>query len=259
MWRHKTDKRLIAAGLFILALVIGFNAWQDLHPKATATQAATMTAYTLITSPDNVAAIRKDQSASAIFWAGDITADPLAIKPSPIAPTGLNQQASMPLFTLDKIPLQLSALFNLMTPAAEPWVRGHLVNDIYIDYRASPPDYDALGPFAKGLRAHFETEYWVVVELRRTPLSYAQETRTKLANMLKAVEFFVYRLDEVSGKEETVYQVISRLDEEGLPFMLRTSTMPDYAALKRQMPEGKQYFGGFIIEPAKTEAQEKSK
>lgn len=259
MWRHKTDRRLIAAGLLIVALIIGYNAWKDIQPRPRAPQSSTMTAYTLITRDQEVADAKKDNRFSAIFWAGDIAGDPAVVTPSPVTPTGLNQQASMPLFTLEQIPVQLSPLYKQIKGAAEPWLHGSLVNDIYIDYRDSTPDYDALGPFVAGLRAHFETEYWVVVQLRRTPLSYAQETRTKLANMLKAVEFFVYRLDEVTAKDETLIQTISRLDEEGVPFMLRAAKTPDYAALAKEMPEGKQYFGGFIIDAAQPETQEKTK
>ena len=259
MWRHKTDRRLIAAGLLIVALIIGYNAWKDLQPPPASPQSTTMTAYTLITHDQDVAAIKKDSRASAIFWAGDIAGDPAVITPSPVTPTGLNQQASMPLFTLEQIPLQLSPLFKAIQGVADAWLRVSLVNDIYIDYRDTTPDYEALGPFVAGLRAHFQAEYWVVVELRRTSLPYAQETRTKLANMLKTVEFFVYRLDEVTAKNETLIQTISRLDEEGVPFMLRTAKTPDYAALAKEMPEGKQYFGGFIIEAAQPETQEKTK
>ena len=260
MWRHKTDRRLIAAGLFILAMIIGFNAWKDMQPKPFVPQKATMTSYTLVNRQEDVAALKKDEAASGIFWAGDIVGDPPSVTLSPIPPTSLGQQASMPLFRMESLPNNLSALFQALETAIKPWAsHDSTVNDIYIDYQTMTPDLDALGSLTNGLRGHFEMQYWVVAGLRRTPLSYPQETRTKLGNMLKSVEYFVYYLEDVTAKDETLSQTIGRIDKEGVPFMLRTSRQPDYEALLKEMPEGKQYFGGFIIEPAKTEAQEKSK
>ncbi len=77
--------------------------------------------------------------------------------------------------------------------------------------------------------------------------------------MLKSVEYFVYYLDDVQGKEETVAQAIARIEKEGVPFMLRTSRQLDYAALMKEMADGQQYFAGFIIEAAQTASQEKAK
>lgn len=260
MWRHKTDRRLIAAGLFILALIIGFNAWKDMQPKTFTPQTATLTAYTLVSRAEDVDAVKKDETASGIFWAGDIAGDPPQVDLSPVPPVSLGQQASMPLFRMDAMPKNLSALFDALAPAVKPWA-GHnsTMNDIYIDYQSTSPDLDALSALTNGLRGYFEQQYWIVAGLRRTPLSYPQETRIKLGNMLKSVEYFVYYVDDVVGKDETVSQAIMRLEKEGVPFMLRTSRQLDYAALMAEIADSQQYFAGFIVEAAQTEPQEKSK
>lgn len=260
MWRQKTDRRLIAAGLFILALVIGFNAWQDMQPKKGTVRTATLTAYTIVADQQAAEAAGNDASASVIFWAGGVVGTPPSFVPSPLKPVILRQQSSMPLFTVETLPTNFSQFFAALDQPVAQWsATGGLVNDIYIDYTNPNPDFGTLGPLANGLRGHFENSYWVVVGLRRTPEAWPSETRTKLANMLKAVEFFVYALEDVAIKGETILQTITRIDAEGLPFMLRSTTMPDYAALMREMPEGKQYFGGFILDPAKTNHQKVSK
>lgn len=259
MWRHKTDRRLIAAGLLILAMIIGFNAWHDMHPKSFVPHKVTLTAYTLVSRAEDVAAVKNDETASGIFWAGNILDNPPRIEASPIPPVSLKQQASMPLFRMEAPPQNLSGLFDALSPEVKAWAgHGSSMNDIYIDYQSTTPDLDAFGSLANGLRAHFELQYWVVAGLRRTPLSYPQETRTKLGNMLKAVEYFVYYLDDITGKDETVAQAILRIEKEGLPFMLRTSRKLDYEALMKELGDGKQYFSGFIVEAGQTEQQEKS-
>jgi hypothetical protein len=260
MWRQKTDKRLVAAGLLILALIIGYNAWNDMQPKPFVSHKNTMTAYTLVTRQEDIAAVKKDETASGIFWAGDIAGDPPTITPSPVPPTGLTQQSSMPLFKMESLPPRLSPLFDAIAVAIKPWVEHtSTVNDIYIDYLSKTPDLDGLSPLTNGIRGYFEQQYWVVIGLRRTPLTYPQETITKLGNMLKSVEYFVYYLDDVTAKGETLAQTVTRIGKEGIPFMLRTATVPDYEALRKSMPDGQQSFGGFIIEAAKPETEEKAK
>ncbi len=260
MWRKKTDKRIVAAGLLILAGIIGYNAWDDMQPKPFVTHKTTMTAYTLVLRQEDVAAVKNDDTASGIFWAGDIAADPVAITPSPIPPVGLAQQSSMPLFKMETLPAKLSPLFDAMAVSIKPWVENtSTVNDIYIDYLSKAPDIDGLSPLTNGLRGYFEQQYWVVLGLRRTSLSYPQETITKLGNMLKSVEYFVYYLDDVTAKNETLEQTINRIGKEGIPFMLRTSAVPDYDALQKAMPDGQQSFGGFIIDATQPEHQEKTK
>lgn len=260
MWRQKTDKRLVAAGLLILALIIGYNAWNDMQPKPFVSHKVTMTAYTLVSRTEDIAAVKNDDDASVIFWAGDIAGDPPTITPSPVPPTGLTQQSSMPLFKMEGLPPKLSPLFDALAAAIKPWVANtSTVNDIYIDYLSKTPDIDGLSALTNGIRGYFEQQYWVVVGLRRTPLAYPQETITKLGNMLKSVEYFVYYLDDVTAKGETLDQTITRIGKEGIPFMLRTATVPDYEALRKSMPEAQQSFGGFIIDAAKPEPEEKAK
>ncbi len=261
MWRHKTDRRLIAAGLFILAMVIGFNAWRDMQPKPFVPQKATLTAYTVISRDDDVAALKNDDTAAGIFWAGDIVGEPPAITPSPVTPTGLTQQSSMPLFKMEKVPQQLSPLFTALATAIQPWTKGtSTVNDIYIDYLSLTPDLDSVGVMINGIRGYFEQQYWVIVGLRRGATTYPRETITKLGNMLKSVEYFVYQLNDVTAKGETLAQTVVRINKEGIPFMLRTDNKPDYEAFMKQMPEDQQQsFGGFIINPAKAPVEEKAK
>lgn len=261
MWRHKTDRRLIAAGLFILAMIIGFNAWKDMQPKTLVPQKATLTAYTLISRDEDVAELKKDDTAAGIFWAGDIAGDPPAITPSPVTPTGLTQQSSVPLFKLEKVPQQLTPVFDALGTAIKPWTKGtSTVNDIYIDYLSPTPDLDSIGVMANGIYGHFEQQYWVIVGLRRDAATYPRETITKLGNMLKFIEYFVYRLDDVTAKGETLVQTVVRINKEGIPFMLRTDKKPDYEAFMKQMPEDQQQsFGGFIINPAKAPVEEKAK
>ncbi|HYD18928.1 MAG TPA: hypothetical protein VEF76_10660 [Patescibacteria group bacterium] len=249
MWRKKTDKRITAAGIAIAAAIIAYGAWKDLHPLLQPqVKAASFTSYKMLHDVKDPAALAKDQTSSFIFPIGEIKGDDGVFVPSSLKPVSLPQQETVLLLTLDKVPSHFSPVYDSLREPVKAWSRsGSLVNDVFIDYSENPPDLDRIGPFTSGLRAYLQRQYWIILGVRRTALPFSQENRTKLANMLKGIEFIVYRMEDVEKTGETLGQTITRIDKEGLPFLLRVKALPDYDALKKELPEGKQNFSGFVL------------
>lgn len=255
MWRKKTDKRITATGIAIIAALIGYGAWRDTHPDLSPHPSTLVAFPTYIWADDNsdAALVKADSALGGVFWIGDVAGDPPSFKSSGIEPKVLPQQETMPMLVLTEIPHSLSALFELVRSPIRAWVRtGNIVNDIFIDYRNDHPDLDALSPLVSGLRTDLEREQWIIVGLMRGSADMTPEMHTKLANMLKYIELYTYRLDDIQRPMETLEQTLRRLETENLPFMLHVHEKPDYAALTQAFPQGVRNFGGFIIDAPQT-------
>lgn len=251
MWREKTDKRIVAAGIIGLLTAIGWMTWKDMHPPPPEKKLFTLTPFMLADKPAELEGI-PESVAKLVVWSGDIRAaggKAPVFTASPVAVVSLPQREMMPLVTLDALPHALSTLYEEVEEGFKPWKdAGNLINDVYVDCRWDSPDLAALGVFVNGLRGHLQREAYVILQVRRGSGEQDTATHEKMANMLKSVQTFVYDLKDVQRPDETLGQAILRLDAENLPFMLRTDRQPDHAALAKQMEKPPEIFGGFVLE-----------
>ena len=260
MWRKKTDKRIVAAGLLGLALIIGYQSWDDFQLRVRPQPEFTYTPFFLARDTAGLAAVPKETT-KVVVWAGDLKADgPVTFTPSNLAPKIFEQREVMVMLNLDNLPADPSAIYEEISKAVEPWKNaGNIINDVYIDYRGDTPDFGALETFVNGLWAYMRREIYVVLQVKRGNTIGDPVHRNKMANLLKGVQYYAYDTKEVAKAGETLTQTISRLDAEGMPFMLRTGTKPDTAALVKEIPEPKQYFQGFLLDSDAPQPQPQEK
>lgn len=257
MWRQKTDKRLVAAVLAVLGLIVGYGAWQDMHPKPPQSKPQAFSRYHFVSGDRELAAAPQDGT-PIIVWTGTLAPGEgngeTKFTPSPVTPVLFPQREILLLYKIDgALPRSFSPAFKGVEDGARAWKNaGNLINDIYIDYPADNPDLRALTAFCNGLRAHLEREYWIDAQLKRGSAALDTERRTALGNLLKSVRMLVYEANDVRKPDESLEQTILRLSPEGLPFALRIHAEPDYIALKKALAGKAENFLGFVLDIDRT-------
>lgn len=261
MWREKTDKRIVAAGILALGLIVGYQSWDDMQPKEAPRNEFTYTPYVVADEQAELKDFHQGATA-AIAWIGDIKAggETLEYTPSPITPITLPQMSMMLMFRLDTLPKHFSPLFDQIASAVQPWIKaGNIVNDIYIEYGDENPNLEGLAAFTNGLRGHLQREFFIVLQLKRKAFEDDPLARKKLGNMLKSVEFFSYDVKEAAKAGESLAQTVIRIDGQEVPFMLRATDMPDIPALEKDITEPRQYFNGFALDLTAAQRQTEEK
>lgn len=254
MWREKTDKRIVAAGIVLVGLFIGYGAWKDLHPPPRSdAKVINLTPYYVAESNEELAAFPQDGN-PAIVWAGDIeTADDgeTAFTASPVRPVSVPQREISLLYRV-KTPLtrNLSSVYKTFEQAVEPWAQtGNLINNIYIEYQPAEPDLQSLAALCNGLRGYFRQEYWIDLQISRASEELTPEQKRGFGNLLKSVRMLIYDRKAVQlAEDEQLTDTIVRLNREGMPFALRLNRQPDFAALAKGLGDNADTLGGLVID-----------
>lgn len=253
MWREKTDKRIVAAGIILVGLFVGYGAWQDMHPPPRTVQIANFTPYYMVTSDEELEALKPMKDASTIIWVGDIesTEDGETVfTPSPVHPVSLAQQEVILLYRVkNPLPRQLSPAFEAFGKGLKPWYEtGTLINDIYVEYQPENPDIQRLGVLSNGLRGFFQHQYWIDLEFRRSAESLEPEQKRDLGNLLKSARLMVYKGEDVMRETDDLPATIIRLSSEGVPFALRLPRKPEVEGLAAKLGDKGDNLGGFVID-----------
>lgn len=254
MWREKTDKRIVAAGIVLVGLFIGYGTWKDLHPPPrSAAKVVNLTPYYLSESNEELAALPQDNN-PAIVWVGDIEAaddGETVFTASPVRPVSIPQR-EITLFYRVKTPFtrNLSSVYKTFEQTMTPWTKtGNLINNIYIEYLPEQPDLQSLAALCNGLRGYFRQEYWIDLQIRRASEELTPEQKRDFGNLLKSVRILVYDTKEVrQSEEERLTDTIVRLSREGIPFALRLPRQPDISELAKGIGDNAENLGGFVIE-----------
>lgn len=255
MWREKTDKRIVAAGIVIVGLFIGYGAWKDMHPPPRTVQIANFTSYHMVTSNEELEKLKAEKDAAAIIWVGDIESaedGQTAFTPSPVHPVSLAQREVILLYRIkNTLSRQLSPVFEAFEKGLKPWVEtGTLINDIYIEYQPEDPEVQRLGALSNGLRGHFRKEYWIDLELRRSSESLEPEQKREFGDLLKSTRLVVYKGEDVMSETDDLPEAIIRLSSEGIPFALRLPRKPVLDGLAARLGDKADNLGGFVIDAA---------
>lgn len=263
MWREKTDKRIVAAGVLFISAIVGYKTWKDMQPHEVVKRDFTFTSYIIADRQDELSNFPKGVD-SVIAWAGDVKLDGDAgdVAESPLTPVNLPQMETIVLLRIDSLPHAYASLFTKVNNEVIRWrSAGNLINDVYFDYASDDVDLEKLGLFSDALHAHAKNEYYTVIQLRRKVVEADPDFRNKMANMLKSVEFFVYDAKEAAQPGESLADTVKRLNGEGLPFSLRVTELPDNDMMAKNLTDNKDMFRGFLFdkpndaEPNKTQKE----
>jgi hypothetical protein len=243
----REDKKVIIPIILALAAFVGWKSWHDLHPPVIEKQQLVFDTRYFVRDSASLQAV-PDNGGAVIVWAGDVTTTGLT--PSPIAPVSIPQREVDPLYLLPEIPADLPAVFPSIKENIESWrAQNNTFNAIFFDYTAAKPDLMLLEDFCSKLRKYLHENYWIFIRMRRDAVENAPDRKTWLANMGKDVQALTFDHKEERKPPETLEQMIKNLDGLGVPFIIVTDEIPDYASLTKAFKDVRpKFFTAFMLD-----------
>lgn len=239
MAARKENVPLIIAIIVIFSAIVGVRAYRDMHPAAA--DPALDLAQTYSYFADNDASLAKvpDDQSTIFIKVGDFTIDKndqvtyAADGPKPV---NFPQRDTALFFNINHLPQNPAPVFEKISGAMEPWKKvGNIFNAIIVNDEEDKPDLEALASFSNALKLYFHKEHTLILEIKRQHLPSTPAERNQLANVLKTVQYFIFDYDDARIAKEKLFDTLTRLDKEEIPFMLRLKRLPDdFAADRRE-------------------------
>ena len=255
------DKHIIIPVCLVLAGVVAWRSWQDLHPPPRP-QRAYFDTYDFVRSDEALAAVTaagttgRDKNRALVVWAGDFKMkdDKLTLAATPVKPVSLPQREVILLYTLDAAPKSAESITEGLSETAEKWRNlGDLVNDIYLD---GPDDIKGMTDMLEQcnpLRESLRNDYWFGLLLDRKALESLPDRQKLIDDAGKSLRILIFNAKESLQPDEKLEDMIRALDKYEAPFMLLTEGEPDTAGLQQRLKPEPERFSGFIVAKDKTD------
>lgn len=247
----REDKKVIIPVLLVLAAIVGWKSWQDMHPVKLDKQQVVFDTRYLVRDTASFNAV-PDNGSTLVIWAGDIgSADGKTfLTPSPIEPVSIPKREADPLYVMPEIPKDLSTLYTEIKKNSDMWrAQNNTFNAIVLEYTADKPDLVALHALCNGLWKYLDEKYWILVALRRDAVETASDRKEWLAQMEKFTKSLIFSNKEERKNPESLELMIKNLENLGTPYIISLDEIPDYASLTRTFKdEPPKHFAAFLLD-----------
>jgi hypothetical protein len=249
------DKHIIIPVCLVLAGIVAWRSWQDLHPPPRP-QHAFFDTYDFVRSDEGLAAVTASGNSdrvgdrALVVWAGDFKMKDgkLSLAATPVKAISLPQREVILLYTMDAMPKSTDALAESLSENVQTWKnQGDLINDIYLD---GPDDKKGLTEMLEqcnSLREKLHNDYWFGILLSRKAIETLPDRQKQIDDASKSLRLMIFNAKESLQPNEKLEDMIQKLDKYELPFMLVTDTEPDLTGLQQRLKPDPERFGGFII------------
>ena len=248
------DKHIYLPLFAVVAVIVGFRAWQDMHPAPKPPKDFFDTNY-MVHNDQQMAPFTTDpdDQRDLVIDIGEIRTGKdgaVTLTPAPVTPITLPQREIILVASYDTLPNSLEAMGPLLAKAADKWRdAGDIVNDIYLKGPQDKKSVAAAFDQVNALRESLQNEYWLGFFVDRAALDSLPGVREKIEEAGKSMRTLVYTLKEAQRPGEKLEEMITKIDHDyEAPFMVKVNQLPDFKALREKLKPEPERFVGFILD-----------